>query len=62
VSGRIATRVSKAGDKTKLDWVFADAKDDRDRGGRSFGSQGGVFRGRGDHGHATADGIGQDRW
>ena len=36
-AGRIAARPGKAGDQTKLDRVFADAEDDRDRCGRSFG-------------------------
>ena len=36
-AGRVAARPGEAGDKTKLDRVFADAEDDRDRRGRSFG-------------------------
>src|SRR5712691_5097311 len=36
-AGRIAARPGKAGDKTQLDRVFANAEDDRDRRGRSFG-------------------------
>src|SRR5262245_19499506 len=36
-AGSIAARPSNAGDQTKLDGVFADAKHNRDRGGRSFG-------------------------
>src|SRR5262249_41650652 len=35
--GQVSARPGEAGDKTHLDRVFADTKDDRDRRGRSFG-------------------------
>jgi hypothetical protein len=51
---RVAAGPGEAGDKTKLDRVFADAEDDRDRRGRSFGCKRGKVAGwRGDNGHAT---------
>ena len=34
---QVSARPGEAGDKTELDRVFADAEDDRDRRGRSFG-------------------------
>ena len=36
---QISARPGEAGDKTELDRVFADAEDDRDRRGRSFGRE-----------------------
>jgi len=58
-AGRVAARPGKAGDKTELDGVFADAEDNRDRRGCSFGRLGSKgAAGRGDHGHATADEVG----
>ena len=60
-AGRIAARPGKAGDQTQLDRVFADAEDDRDRRGRSFGRKRSRIGGRGDHGHATADEVGHER-
>ena len=61
-AGRVAARPGEAGDKTKLDRVFGDAEDDRDRRGCSFGRErSGAVAGRGDHGHATADQIGHQR-
>ena len=61
-TGRIAARSGKACDKTHPDRVFADAEDDRDRRGRSFGRKRGRIGERGDHGHATAHEIGHERW
>src|SRR5262249_12856023 len=44
----------EAGNKTKLDRVFADAEDDRDRRGRSFRCKRSKVAGwRSDNGHAT---------
>ena len=61
-AGRIAARPGKAGDQTQLDRVFADAEDDRDRRGRSFGRKCSSSKaGRGDHGHATADEVSHER-
>jgi hypothetical protein len=61
-AGRVAARPGEAGDKTKLDRVFADAEDDRDRCGRSFGRLGSkVAAGRGDNGHSAADEVGHER-
>ncbi|HJZ33565.1 MAG TPA: hypothetical protein VKF35_20765 [Hyphomicrobiaceae bacterium] len=54
--------MGKAGDKTKLDRVSADAEDDRDRCGRSFGrlSASGDAR-RSDNGDATANEVSHER-
>ena len=53
---RVAARPREAGDKTKLDRVFGDTEDDRDRRSRSFGRERGRrVGGRGDHGYAVAD-------
>ena len=57
-AGRVAARPGEAGDKTKPDRVIADAEDDRDRRGCSFGRQCGQVAGRGDHGHLSANQIG----
>ena len=58
-AGRVAAGPGEAGDKTKLDRVFADAEDDRDRRCCSFGRErSGRDAGRGDHGHTAADQIG----
>jgi hypothetical protein len=60
-AGRVSVRPRKAGDQTKPDRVVADAKDDRNRGRRSFGRLGSIVSsGRGDHGHATADQVGHE--
>jgi hypothetical protein len=49
-------------DQTKLNRVFADAKDDRDRRGRSFGrKRSNSAAGRGDNSHLAADEIGHER-
>jgi hypothetical protein len=54
-AGRIPAWPREAGDKTKLDRVFADAEHNRDRRGRSFGlDRSGNGVGRGDHRHTTA--------
>ncbi len=57
-AGRIAARPGEAGDKSKLDRVFADAKYDRDRRGRSFSRKRSrsVAR-RGNNGYATTDEV-----
>ena len=60
-AGRVAARPREAGDKTKLDRVFADAEHDRDRRGRSFGRDRSAAAGRGDHGHTTADQVSHQR-
>ena len=53
-AGRIPAGPGEASDKTKLDRVFADTEDDRDRRCCRFGRKGGdVAAGGGDHGHAT---------
>src|SRR5271165_670718 len=55
---RIAARTCQAGDHTEFDRVFADAKNDRDRRGRSFGrKRGEVPNGRNDNGYTTTDEI-----
>src|SRR5262249_22812334 len=52
----------KAGDQSQLDRVVADAEDDRDRRGRSFGRLGTSAKGRrGDHRHTTADEVNHER-
>ena len=58
-ASRVAARPSEAGDKIELDRVFADAEDDRDRRGRSFGRERECGAGRGDHCHLSADQIAQ---
>ena len=60
-AGRVAARPGEAGDKTKLDRVFADTEDDRDRRGRGFGRDRSGAHGRGDHGHTTADQVSHQR-
>src|SRR5262245_20995424 len=60
--GGVAARPGKAGDKTKRDRVSADAEDDRDRCGRSFGRLNSSGRaGRSDNGDATADEVSHER-
>src|SRR5262249_45585045 len=61
-SGRVVARPGKAGDQTKPDRVFADAEDDWDRCGGSFGRLGASAEaGCRDHGHAAADEVSHDR-
>jgi len=61
-AGGVAGRAGQTVDQTQFDRVFADAEDDGDRGGRSFGRLGSIVStGRGDHGHATADEVGHER-
>ena len=61
-AGRVAARPREAGDKSKLDGVFADAEDDRDRRGRSFGGKRSSVAGwRGDNGHTTTHEVSQER-
>jgi hypothetical protein len=38
-AGRVAARPGEAGDKTKLDWVFANVENDRDGRCCSFGRE-----------------------
>src|SRR6478735_10918426 len=60
--GRIAARPGEVRDETYFRWVFGDAEDDWERGGRSFGrkrSRG--VAGRGDYSHAAADEVGHQR-
>ena len=53
---RVSARPREAGDKTKLDRVFADAEHDRDRRSRSFGrKRGGGAAHCGDDGHTATD-------
>ena len=53
-AGCVASRPSKASNKTQLDWVFTDGEDDGDRGSRSFGrNRNSGVAGRGDDGHAA---------
>src|SRR5262249_6032650 len=62
-AGGVAARPGKAGDKTKLDRVFSDAEDNRDRRGRSFGCLGSKVAGRrGDNGDAPAHEVSHERW
>ena len=61
-SGRVVAWPGKAGDQTKPDRVFADAEDDRDRRGGSFGRLGtSAEAGCRDHGHAAVDEVSHDR-
>jgi hypothetical protein len=54
-TGRVAARPGEAGDKTKPNRVFADAEDERDRRGRSFGrKRSRVAAGRSNNRHVTA--------
>ena len=62
-AGRVAAGLGKTGDKTHLDRVCADAEDDRNCRGRSFGrKRSRIAAGRGDNGHVAADEIGHERW
>jgi hypothetical protein len=59
---QVAARPRQAGDKTEIDRVFADAEDDRDRRGRSFGYLCSKVSGRrGDDRHATVHEVGHER-
>jgi hypothetical protein len=61
-TGGVATRPSKAGDKTKLDRVFIDAEHDRDRHGHGFRRERtACVSGRSDHRHATANQLRHQR-
>jgi hypothetical protein len=52
----------EAADEAELDRVLADAEDDRDRRGRSFGGKRSSVAGwRGDNGHATTDEFSHER-
>src|SRR5262249_33727432 len=62
-ASRIAARPGETGDQAQLDRVFADAEHDRDRRGRGLGrKRGRLALGCGNHGDATADEIGHERW
>jgi hypothetical protein len=59
---RVAARPGQARNETKLDRVFGDTEDDRNRRGRSFGREGSRrAAGRGDHRHSTANQISHQR-
>ena len=61
-AGRIATWPGKACDQSQLDRVVADAEDDWDRRGRSFGCLGTkAGSGSRDHRHTTADEVVHER-
>src|SRR5262245_53922541 len=54
--------LGKTADQTNLNWVLADAEDDRDCRGRRFSRErSGGTAGRGDDGYAAADKISQER-
>ena len=59
---QVSARPGEAGDKTELDRVFADAEDDRDRRGRSFGGKRSSVAGwRGDNGDTTTHEVRHER-
>src|SRR5262249_27067794 len=59
---QISARPGEASDKAELHRVVADAEDDRDRRGRSFGHLSSIVAGgRGDDGHATAHEVSHER-
>src|SRR5262249_29052502 len=59
---QISARAGEAVDKTELDRVFADTKDDRDGRGGSFGHLSSVIASRrGDNGHATTHEVSDER-
>src|SRR6516225_10058639 len=61
-AGRVAARPGKAGDQTKRDRVLANAEDDRDRCGRSFGGLGSSgVAGRSDNSDAPARELSHER-
>jgi hypothetical protein len=61
-AGQVSARPGEACDKTELDRVFADAKDDRDGRGRSFGYLGSKVAGwGGDDGHAPTYKLSHER-
>ena len=61
-AGRVAARLGKTADQANLNWVLADAEDDRDCRGRRFSRErSGGTAGRGDDGYAAADKISQER-
>src|SRR5215470_9180703 len=61
-AGCIAAWPSKAVDQAKLDWIFANAENDRDRRGRSFGRKRSRVAGGGSNNrHATTDQVGIER-
>jgi hypothetical protein len=62
-SRQVSARPGEAGDKTELDGIFADAEDDRDCRGRSFGHPGSIVAGgRGNNGHAPTHKVSHERW
>ena len=59
---RVAARLGKAGDQTKPDGVVADAENDRDRCGRSFGGKRSSVAGwRGDNNDTTTHEVSHER-
>src|SRR6516165_5968756 len=61
-AGQVSARPGEAGDETELDGVFADAEDDRDRRGRSFGGKRSSVAGwRGDNGDTTTHEVSHER-
>jgi hypothetical protein len=58
-AGCVATGAGEIGDKTKLDRVIADAKDDRNRGCRSFRRERRRTTGRGNDRYLSANQFGQ---
>jgi hypothetical protein len=61
-AGRVAARPGEVGDQTELHRVFADAEDDRDDRGRSFGCLGCEVAASGDNGDATTNEVVHNRW
>ena len=61
-SRQVSAWPCEAGDETELDGVFADAEDDRDRRGRSFGGKRSSVAGwRGDNGDTTTHEVSHER-
>jgi hypothetical protein len=59
---QVSPRPGEASGETELDGVFADAEDDRDRRGRSFGGKrSSVAGGRGDNGDTTTHEVSHER-
>jgi hypothetical protein len=59
---QVSPRPGEAGDETELDGVFADAEDDRDRRGRSFGGKRSSVAGwRGDNNDTTTHEVSHER-
>ena len=60
-SRQVSARPGEAGDKTKLDRVFADTEDDRDRPGRSVGCKRNKVAAWLDNSHATTHEVSHER-